>query len=140
MIEVALRSQLVNNTALTAVVPNIYVGDAPASVSYPFIRLVGSGENPDDYSLKNRMVETVAIDIFAAHNPGIGIYGFGTLTEISNPIREQFDGFSPERWADSNYSYDVQNAEYRGYAIRKNSDVFDVQKPLTLTLTYNIIS
>jgi len=140
MIEVALRSQLINNTSLTDVVPDIYAGDTPASFSYPFIRLVGSGENPDDPRLKNRLVETVAVDIFAAHNPDAGIYGFSTLSNISDLIRIQFDGFSPERWTDSNYFYDVQTAEYRGYAIRKNSDVFDVQKPITLTLTYNIIS
>jgi hypothetical protein len=140
MIEVALRSQLINNSELAALVPNIYVGDTPSSFSYPFIRLVGTGENPDDYTLKNRLLETVAIDIFAAHNPNAGIYGYDLLSDVSDVIRKQFDVFSPARWLDSNYSYDVQYAEYRGYAIRKNSSVFDAQKPITLTLTYNIIS
>lgn len=140
MIEVALRSQLINNSELAALVPNIYVGDTPSSFSYPFIRLVGTGENPDNYTLRNRLLETIAIDIFAAHNPSAGIYGYELLSDISNVIREQFDGFTSARWQDSNYSYDVQYAEYRGYAIRKNSSVFDMQKPITLTLTYNIIT
>lgn len=140
MIEVALRSQLINNSELAALVPNIYVGDTPSSFSYPFIRLLGTGENPDNYTLKNRLIETVAIDIFTAHNPSAGIYGYELLSDVSDVIRKQFDVFSPARWLDSNYSYDVQYVEYGGYAIRKNSSVFDVQKPITLTLTYNIIS
>jgi hypothetical protein len=140
MIEPALRTQLIaNSTLASSIGSRVYVGDTPYTFQYPFVRLTGSGENPDDYRLSDRLIETVALDIFASHNPNEGIYGFGILNMISDIIRKQFDSFTPARWTDDNYSYDVQNAEYRGYATRKNSDVFDVQKPITITLTYNII-
>ncbi len=136
MIETALRSKLLENSALPAVIGSrVYVGDTPYTFSYPFIRITGAGDNPDNYSIKNRMVETLAVDIFAAHNPKEGIYGYSTLDSISNLIRAQFDSFIPTKWSD----FDVLSVEYRGYAVRKNSVVSDIQKPITLTIIYNII-
>lgn len=140
MIGAALRTQLLANSTLSALVGAVYVGDTPYNFSYPFIRLVESGENPEDYRLGNRLIETVSIDIFTQHNPDLGVYGFGTANSIADAIRVQFDAFDGERWSDSTYSYDVWEAQYRGYAFQKNSDVGDLLKPLTLTLTYNIIS
>jgi hypothetical protein len=139
MIESALRTHLLANTELKNLVTAVYVGDTPYSYSYPFIRLVSAGENPDDYGIKDRLIETVAVDIFASHNPQEGIFGYSTINNIAEKIREQFDAFIPIRWTDDTHSYDIIVAEYRGYAPRKNAEVNDVQKPITITFTYNII-
>jgi hypothetical protein len=140
-LESALRTQLLSNSSITAITGyRIFVGDNPAKWIYPFIRIGDGGENPDNYKLKNRMIKTISIDIFAEHNPAESKYGFTTLDSLADSIRAQFDGFELARWSDTTHTYDVQQAEYRGYSTRKNADYNDVQKPITLTITYNIIS
>jgi hypothetical protein len=140
-LESALRTQLLSNSSITAITGyRIFVGDTPAKFVYPFIRLTDAGENPDNYMLKNRLTKTVSIDIFAEHNPTDSKYGFTTLSNLSDLIRTQFDGFELARWSDTDHDYDVQQAEYRGYSTRKNAEFNDVQKPITLTIIYNIVS
>ncbi len=136
MIETALRYELLKNSELSTLIGSrVYVGDTPYTFSYPFIRITSAGDNPDNYNLKNRMVETLAVDIFATHNPQEGSYGYGILENISNLIRSQFDGFLPTKWS----NFEVQSVEYRGYTVRKNAVVDDIQKPITLTIIYNIL-
>lgn len=140
-LESALRTQLLSNSSITAIVGyRIFEGDTPKKYVYPFIRLTDAGEKPDNYMLKNRLVKTIAIDIFAKHNPSDSVYGFTTLDSLADLIRIQFDGFELARWSDTTHTYDVQDAEYRGYSTRKNTEYNDVQKPITLTITYNIIT
>jgi hypothetical protein len=134
MIETALRTKLLANLELSTLLGGrVYIGDTPYTFSYPFIRITSSGDNPDNYNLKNRMVETIAVDVFAAHNPNEGLFGYGILNQISTLLRKQFDAFFPVKWSD----FEVQNVEYRGFAVRKNAEAKDMQKPTTLTITYN---
>ena len=139
MIEWALLNKLNAHSQLTDLVENIYIGDAPFNFSYPFIRITSAGENPDNYKLSDRLIESISIDVFAEHNIAKGVFGYTTLSNIATVLRKKFDSFEPERWSDDNSNYDVQNVEYRGFSYRKNDTVFDMHKPITLTITYNIL-
>lgn len=136
----ALRTYLLTQSdILAAVGTRIYAGDTPYYQTYPLILIREAGENPIDSNLKNCIIETVTVDVYAEHDPGSNIFGYDDVTDIGKIIRKAFDAFQPDRWTDSDDTFDIVQAEYRGQAVQFNRDDKTVLKPCTVTFTYNYI-
>lgn len=136
----ALRTFLITQAGiLTRVGTRVYAGDTPYYQTFPLILIREAGENPVNPSLKNCIIETVTVDIYASHDPGSNVFGYDDVTDISKIIRKAFDAFQPVRWFDSDDTFDVIRADYRGQAVQIDRDNKTIMKPCTITFTYNYI-
>lgn len=136
----ALRTFLLSQAdILAAVGTRVYAGDTPFYQTYPLILVREAGENPIDSCLKNCIIETATVDVYAKHSPGDDIFGYDDVTDISKIIRKAFDAWQPARWSDSDDVFDVIRADYRGQAPQFDRDNKTVLKPCTITFTYNYI-